>query len=372
MAAPDLIVIGAGPWGLAAAWRAAARGARVTLLDDRRRPAAWVAAGMLGPWSEAADGEDDLHRLQVTAAGRWPAFAAELQRASGVDPGYLVGGTVMVAARPEDIGSVRHHMERLRRLGHDAPWTPGSALREQEPGLAPGVAGGIVLEDEAQVDPRRLLAALHAACRAAGVDVRADAAGSLRRDGGGRVNGVALASGGKLRGARVVLAAGHSASRLSGRVPLRPVLGQALRLRLPRDARPPARRVVRTPSAYVVPRPGGELVVGATVEERSDAAPTAGGAHELLDDALAALPDLRELELVEVAAGLRPATPDGAPAIGVDPDDGLLWAVGGYRHGILLAPVAAEAVAELAAGDPAPELAAFSPTRFAAQEAPCA
>lgn len=371
MRAPDLVVVGAGPWGLAAAWRAAERGARVTLLDDARQPAAWVAAGMLGPWSEAADGEDELHRLQVAAAGRWPAFAAKLRGASGVDPGYRGGGTLMVAARPEDIGPVRQHMERLGRLGCAVPWIPGSDLRKQEPGLAPGVAGGLALDDEAQVDPRRLLTALHGACRATGVELRAEAAVALHRDEARRVAGVELAGGRVVRGARVALAAGHAASRLAARVPLRPVKGQAIRLRTAGGAAPPARRVLRTPSAYVVPRPDGEVVVGATVEERGDAVPTAGGAHELLDDAIAALPDLRELELVEVAAGLRPATPDGAPAIGVDPDDGLLWAVGGYRHGVLLAPLAGEAVAALAAGDRVPGLAAFGPARFSGLEALC-
>ncbi len=103
-----------------------------------------------------------------------------------------------------------------------------------------------------------------------------------------------------------------------------------------------------------MPRPDGRLIAGATVEEQGfDTAVTAGGVHELLREAYRLLPDVAEMELVEAAAGLRPGTPDNLPLVGPSPVDGLLWATGHYRNGILLAPLAADAIVDALAGNPA-------------------
>jgi glycine oxidase len=96
-----------------------------------------------------------------------------------------------------------------------------------------------------------------------------------------------------------------------------------------------------------VPRAGGQLVVGATVEERGfDTAVTAGGIHELLREAYRLLPDVAEMELVEAMAALRPGTPDNLPAVGPGELEGLILATGHFRNGILLAPLAAARVVE--------------------------
>ena len=124
--------------------------------------------------------------------------------------------------------------------------------------------------------------------------------------------------------------------------------------------------MVRTPSVYLAPRDG-ELVVGATMEEGADARVTAAGVTGLLVEALRAVPEVAELELAETAAGVRPATPDGRPVIGAKQDaPAVIWAVGGFRHGVLLTPLAAEAAAALAVGREAPSWArhlAPTPTR---------
>ena len=112
-------------------------------------------------------------------------------------------------------------------------------------------------------------------------------------------------------------------------------------------------RIVAGERVYVVPRSDGRLLVGATVEERGfDTAVTAGGVHELLREAYRLLPDIAELELLEARAGLRPGTPDNAPLIGVaDGHPAVVFATGHYRNGVLLAPVTADAVAALLAGE---------------------
>ena len=118
-------------------------------------------------------------------------------------------------------------------------------------------------------------------------------------------------------------------------------------------------------SLYLVPRLDGELVCGATVEERGeDTSVTAGAVYTLLRDAQTILPALAEAELVETGAGLRPGTPDNAPYLGRGVLDGLVIASGHYRNGILLAPLSASVVASLLAGKPAPAWAEpFAPTR---------
>jgi glycine oxidase len=150
----------------------------------------------------------------------------------------------------------------------------------------------------------------------------------------------------------------------SARPPVRPVKGQILELRA-RDGSLPCSRIVASERVYLVPREDGRLIVGATVEEQGfDTTVTAGGVHELLREAYRLLPDIAEMELVEATAGLRPGTPDNLPLIGPGGIDGLLWATGHYRNGILLAPLTGEAVAELLDGGGLPEsLAAASPER---------
>jgi glycine oxidase len=174
----------------------------------------------------------------------------------------------------------------------------------------------------------------------------------------------------------VVIAAGVWSSEIPGipveaTVPLRPVKGQILRLHDPSGPGLLA-RVVRMGSSYITPRGDGRYVIGATTEERGfDVTVTAGAAFELLRDASELVPGVSELVLDEFSAGLRPGTPDNLPAIGAGALDGLWWAVGHRRGGVLLAPETAELVAGALAGEPDdPSLAAFAPGRFAGSPVP--
>ena len=187
---------------------------------------------------------------------------------------------------------------------------------------------------------------------------------------------VELEHGEALSAGAVVVAAGAESGTLPGipddaRVPVRPVKGQILRLRARPPVALPARRTIRTPEVYCVPRTDGELVVGATVEERGwDRTVTAGGVLELLRRAYEALPGVAELELTETAAGLRPGTPDNGPIVGPSDVPGLWWATGHWRNGILLAPLTADAIASALSGaEPPPELAPFGPGRFVRKRA---
>lgn len=356
----DVAVVGAGPVGLAVAWRCAQRGLRVSVHDAAPGSgASRVAAGMLAPVAEAYFGERELTGLLVESAARWPGFAAELAEAAGTDLGYRTDGTLVVGRTADDLAEARRLWAYQQGLG--LPITPlrPTELRDREPALAPRVRGGALAPGDHQVDPRRLVAALRTAAERAGAVPRPTAVGALS----------------ELDARVVVVAAGCGAAALTG-LPVRPVKGQVLRLRAPAGGPPGFRHVIRGYAdgepVYLVPRDTGEVVVGATVEEHADTVVTAEAVLRLLRAAVDLVPELAEYELVEAAAGWRPGTPDNAPIIGALPGrPGVLAATGHHRHGIVLTPVTADLVADLiVTGVPDPLLAPFGAARFAGRPAP--
>jgi glycine oxidase len=354
----DLVVVGGGVIGLSCAWRAARSGARVAVVDRSQPPtgATRVAAGMLAPVGELAFGEPELLKLTLAAARLYPDFVAELEQASGVSTEYRPDGALHIALDRDEAAELRRVHELQRSLGLGAEWLPPRRCRELEPGLTPSLNGGVHAPDEASVDPRALMEALLRGLEAEGALLLTETGVDAALLDGERVVGVRTESGRELRAATVVLAAGawSSAEWLPepARPPVRPVKGQILELRS-RDGAAPCSRIVASERVYLVPRPDGRLVVGATVEEQGfDTAVTAGGVHELLREAYRLLPEVAEMELVEATAGLRPGTPDNMPLIGASGLDGLLWATGHYRNGILLAPLTAKMLVEQLDGVP--------------------
>ncbi|MFI9261040.1 glycine oxidase ThiO [Streptomyces sioyaensis] len=375
---PDVLVLGGGIIGLVTAWRAAGRGLTVAVADPAPGGgAARVAAGMLAAVSELHYGEQTLLGLNLASARRYPEFTEELEEAGGQRIGYRRCGTLAVALDADDRAHLRELHALQIRSGLDSQWLTGRECRRLEPMLAPGVRGGLRVDGDHQVDPRRLASALLVACERAGVDFHRSRAARLTVA-GGRATGAELADGTRLSAGQVVLAAGSESGRLAGvpdgvLPPVRPVKGQVLRLRLPEvPAGSPAflsrtvRAVVRGGPLYLVPRASGELVVGATSEELGwDTTVTAGGVYELLRDSHELVPGITELPLVETCAGLRPGSPDNAPLLGPTELPGLQLACGHFRNGVLLTPVTGDAMAESLATGSLPEVARpFSPARF--------
>jgi glycine oxidase len=375
----DVAIVGAGIIGMAIAWRARRQGMSVTVLerDSPGRGTSRVAAGMLAPAVEAEFGQAGrrLLALGLRSAQLWPGFASELQAGTGIAVELMRSGTLLLARDEDDARELERQLAFRQSLGLAVARLRPSEARECEPALAPAVRLALEAPDDHSVDPRLVLAALAQACESTGVALCANTpVARVKLDRGGeRVTGVALADGRRVDAEHVVLAAGPWSGQIEGlppaaRVPVRPVKGQILRLRDP--AGPGLlRRVVRFRNGYLVPRMDGRYVLGATVEERGfELSATAGGAYELLRDAHELVPGVSELEIEELSVGLRPGTPDNAPAIGPGAVDGLIWATGHYRNGILLAPLTAELVLGVLVGEQAPDalLAACSPHRFVA------
>jgi glycine oxidase len=373
----DVLVIGGGIIGLVTAWRAAQRGFTTALVDpEPGGGAAQVAAGMLAAVTELHFGEETLLGLNLASARRYPDFAAELTEATGQDLGYRRCGTLAVALDADDRAHLRELHALQVRSGLESEWLSGRECRRLEPMLAPGVRGGLRVDGDHQIDPRRLAGALVTACERAGVVLHRTWAERLALA-GDRAAGVVTTDGTELTAGQVVLAGGSLSGRLAGvpddaRPPVRPVKGQVQRLTEPQRYAPflnrTVRAVVRGSHVYLVPRENGELVVGATSEELGwDTTVTAGGVYELLRDAHELVPGITELPLTETRAGLRPGSPDNAPLLGPTALDGLLLATGHFRNGVLLTPVTGDAMAHaLATGELPAEARPFTPLRFGA------
>ncbi|GGN57487.1 glycine oxidase ThiO [Actinoplanes lobatus] len=335
---PRVAVVGGGIIGLAIAAELLDRGADVTVHDPSPEGSdgAWhVAAGMLAPGGESAFEYPYLTRLLEASGELWPSFAGRLG-----DVGYDEAGTLSVALTADDVADCAREWkhQKLARLS-------GSQLREREPALSPRVRAGAFAPSEIQVDPRKVV-------------------GALRHVLKGRIIARQISDLSEIESDVTVVAAGCGTATLTG-LPIRPVKGQVLRLR----GEPGLLRHVIHGAAdgrhvYLVPRADGEVVVGATQEERADRQITAGGVHDLLRAALDLVPGLAEHEITEWTVGHRPGSPDNAPLLG-HLDDRTVVAAGHHRNGILLAPITARLIADLVlTGSADPLLEAFAPGRF--------
>jgi glycine oxidase len=328
----DAVIVGGGIIGLMSAWRARQRGLNVCVLERDRvgAGASSVAAGVLAPEPET----ERTAALSAAAARLWPAIAAGLG-----DVGYTRCGSLVLSWNGE--------------RDAEGPWLDGDECRALEPAVSPDCVGAVLLEEDAQVDPRLVVAAL------------AEKLGDVVRVGADVVNldgaGATLADGTRVEAGRVVLAAGAwSAVKLAPGLPVKPVKGQVVRFQGPC----PATRIIQSEGIYVVPRPTGETIVGATVEEVGfDVSVTEQATAEVLPPAVRAVPAVASLVQVEAVAGVRPGSADGLPLLG--DWNGVLVASGHFRNGILLSSITAEFVAATLAGDrPPPETAGFDPARF--------
>jgi glycine oxidase len=367
----DVVVIGAGVQGCAVAWRLAQAKLDVVVLE-RAVPgaeASSAAGGILSPGVEALE-PGPFYLLGRASLARYPAFAAELEGATGVNLGWRGGGTLEVALDDDHARLLAGRAAKIEGAGLPVTVLDDVEVRRLEPGLSPEARGALWFEDEASLDPRQLGRALAIAAARAGARFVTGQVKAIRHQ-GGRVVGVDH-DGGPIDAAQVVLAAGAWALQVVGHgLPagaVRPVRGQMAVL----DTRPPLlSRVIFSGHGYVVPRADGRILCGSTMEDVGfEKAVTAGGLRHVLGVGLGIAPALEHAPVVETWSNFRPASPDGEPILGPGTVPGLTYATGHTRNGILLCPITADAVAAIILGAPPPvDLAPFSPARLTARAA---
>ncbi len=343
------LVIGSGVIGLAVADALARRSVNVTVIDTRAPGggASQASAGILAPYTEADDGSP-LLGLAARSLSLFDEFIRSATHGSGRQIDYARSGTLEVAFDEHESQRLKESTTWLAGRGVASEWLEASSLRSAEPAVAPDALGGLMIPAHGFVGVSSLITALvNSARRAGAMFVTPAEAVRLVPD----ADGVDVRIGDRhLRAEAVVIAAGSWSRRLRidgiAALPVRPVRGQLLQLRWSSTTPQPS-RVAWGPGCYAVPWPDGSLLVGATVEDVGfDESTTAEGVRMLADAAARLLPATRTATFVEARAGLRPATPDGLPAIGpFRSAPRIVAATGHYRNGILLAPLTAEIVA---------------------------
>jgi glycine oxidase len=366
MAASDYLIVGGGVIGCSLARRLAMAGARVTLLE-RGRPgaeASWAAAGILEPTAGSYGG---LPLLAHWLAGlhRYRDFVAAIQDDSGLAIEYRITGRLRLTFDESELPVLQETRRAQLEAGIPCELWSAERVREEEPNVAPGVAGALYFPDHGLVDNRALMAALPVAASRRGAALRSDAAVTDLLMEGERVVGVRVGSE-RLPAGAVVIAAGCWSGQLGLRpAPVAPSKGQMVALA---DGAALCRHIVSVPGGSLAPRGDGRLTYGATKEDVGfDKRVTAGAVARLLAGAIRICPAVADLAVQQTWAGLRPVVQaDQLPVLGAAAP-GLFYATGHYSMGILSAPATAEAMSGLLLEGRSPlPIETFSPLRFAA------
>ncbi len=364
----DIAIIGGGVIGLALARALCAHSLSLAIVDASARipPATAAAAGMLAPSFEKALGGDALYDLSAKSLAMWPSFAAALEQETGVDIDYRSDGVLGVALDAAGARSLESASEAMAQRGAAVAMLSGEEARALEPALSGAVTAAMHAPRDAQVDPVKLLAALRLSLGKRGAALIDDYVAAV--EAGQQGWRLSLAGGGDLVADQIVIATGAATDLVidgAPRPPVFPVKGEAFSVAAPAGAS--LSRVIRGPGAYICPKAGGRIVIGATEDrKRDDLTVSAAAIEALRSGAGDIVPALKSAKETARWAGLRPATPDGAPILGPDPRGGGAWAaLGHHRNGILLAPASAAALAGEILGIVTDiDLSAFRPGRF--------
>jgi glycine oxidase len=361
------IVIGAGVVGATIAWELAAAGVRVTLVDARKpgEGATRASAGVLCPYIEGHPASP-LRDLGRESLDMYDDFIARLAHDSSREILYDRSGTLEVALSMEEAERLAAASAALWREGVEARWVPAAVIPDLEPNVSPDAPGGLFIPMHGFVGVTSLTMAAVAAAERRGASLVVDAGAiEVQATSGGDV--LVRTATQAWNADVVVMAAGSWSSRVrvegAEPIPVKPIRGQLLQL-----ASTPGllRRPIWGEAGYLVPWPDGSVLVGATVEDVGfDESNTEEARRELLDVAVALVPALKQANVVDARAGLRPKGPDDLPLVGRSRVvNGLIYATGHYRNGVLLAPLTADLVRRLAMDPGAPTIAALDPTRF--------
>jgi glycine oxidase len=367
-----VVVIGGGAIGCATAYFLSQQGADVTLLEraDLAGEASGAAAGILAAISE--DGPmrgEAFQKLCVDALALYEEILPVLEQ-TNVDLRYRRTGVLHLAMTAAEARELRERYESQKAVLSDLRWLDQGEIPWEEPEASPTAIAGLISPSEHYLDPQRLVLALSEAARRHGASILTGQEVVRFRRRGDRVVSVATRDS-TFNADAVVLASGPwtavLARRLGGHVPVRPVRGQMVALSGPGS---PLRRIVWGAKAYLVPRERGMTFVGATVEDVGfRKRTTASAIRGLKRAAIEMIPGLAYARELSAWAGLRPASEDGLPILGLLPGWQNVWvATGHFRNGILLSPISGKLIGEsVIAGEPRSQILPFAPSRFEAR-----
>ena len=362
----DVIVIGGGIAGLAAAWELLHSGATVTVLERNLcgQEASWAGAGILSPllpW----DYPEAVIQLTQFSAHLFPRFVEALQAETGVDPEYQVSGMLVlpdsssqVYVEPETFAKSSRMLLAKRWCAHHAIPVQEAQSSQITPSLRRDTAA-LWLSEVCQVRNPRLLQALIKAVKALGGKVaeHAEVAGwKIER---GYVQSINTVAGERHSAGQYVVAAGAWSKRLlaehAAALEVWPVRGQILLFKVRPGLLEPI-VLNEQDNFYLIPRRDGHILAGSTLEEAGfDKTTTPEARETLLARAQVLVPVLAEETIIAHWAGLRPASPHNIPVISAHPAISNLYLNSGhYRYGVTMAPGSAQLIANMILGKPQP------------------
>jgi glycine oxidase len=376
----DVVIIGGGVIGLTIARALALQGMRNAILFERASlgtEASFAAAGMLAPQTEA-DASDDFFRLACQSRDMYASFAAALHEETGIDIELDPTGTLYLAFTEHDQEEIDKRYDWQTRAGLAVEKLSALEARELERCIKPSLLAALRFPQDVQVENRRLLSALANSIQRLGVKTITETTVNSLCIEHGRLTGVETSRG--FVGCPTVIVASGSWTSFIGvtckgsndgkslppfpMVRIEPVRGQMVCF----DSKPQlTRHVIYSPRGYIVPRRDGRLLAGSTSEAAGFAREvTTSGIGSIVNNAQEIAPGISNLPMIDSWAGLRPRAADGLPVLGpCDEIEGVFYATGHYRNGILLAPITGELIAQAVIDRVvSPSLVPFSPNRF--------
>lgn len=363
----DVVIIGGGVIGLSLAYRLALQKVTVTVLERGQtgQEASAAGAGILAPQAEMED-MSPLTELCLASRSLYPEFVQELTARTGVDPEYSKSGLLHVSFTEEEEKELDGKQRWQSKLGLRVEKLSAVEVLKLEDWLSHQIRCALLFPEEAYLDNVKLAEALRIACVQLQVCLVTGCQASSLRSEGRRITGI-LTNLGTWHTSKVVIAAGSWSGMIGASlpyvVPIQPVRGQMVAIKGPA---PIFKHVIYSPAGYLVPRRDGRLLLGSTVEWVGyDKNVTLEGLCSIVSAALTLSPRIKSYPVVNTWAGLRPHSEDGAPVMGMTEIEGLYYATGHFRNGILLAPITAKLMTELVlTGTSSELLEPFSPTRF--------
>lgn len=338
------LIVGGGVIGLTSAFQLARVGWRVTVFDPAPgRGATWAAAGMIAPIAEIGPGEKANYELQRGALEAWRAFAVDLRATTRKDLEIAETGTLLLGWD----GSDRRLVDQFSLIATELGVEPRRVSRSEEPamfeGVSPRIPDGLLVGGDAWLNPDQVVELVIEANRTLEVSFVDEAVIHVCGD----ANGVKVTTAsGEFVGDIGIVATGAyplpSGLTTSGNHSIRPIHGVTVRVRgVDLSSQPMIRSFVRGATVYMVSRPGGYNVLGASAEERGESGAHVGEVQRLLRDSLDVIPALETAAILEVREGNRPASDDLRPFFEVLSGARWAWSSGHFRHGVTLAPIAA-------------------------------